>query len=469
MSTSDYDAIKLLAERLNRPAGSLLALGYDNDPWASDMPSRRAAAEWFAEIWTEHGFTDGVHLRRIHYVLVSQDEPVITARYTNTINCWTELKRAARDARYLGLVPIAAFADQRVDGAIEYVENVGCNAELSVEEPLPFDGTLSIPTFPWLPNPPEFTFEPARIDQPYHVEIWCEKSTVNDVLIPLGTTYGVNVLAGAGDFSLTQCYLLIERAIASGRPVRILYVSDFDPGGFGMPVGAARKIQFLLDQRKLELDIELHPVALTHDQCARFRLPRIPIKDTAHGKRRFEERFGEGATELDALQALRPGELSRILVREIERYHDGGLDDRIDEATAEVRAELEAIHERVIEAHQKPNAATTDEHREIFRQCRDEMLAIAKKYQPAMRKIAKRFSSMQRSIADDLAQQSPDSDEIEWPEPEDGDERTDPLFSSFLPYVEQADRFNQHRERPNERRIRSDAGTIKGKRKGRRS
>ena len=44
---------------------------------------------------------------------------------------------------------------------------------------------------------------------------------------------------------------------------------------------------------------------------------------------KFEERFGEGMTELDALEALHPGELQRILVTEIERYYDDGLDDEI--------------------------------------------------------------------------------------------------------------------------------------------
>ena len=41
---------------------------------------------------------------------------------------------------------------------------------------------------------------------------------------------------------------------------------------------------------------------------------------------KFEARFGDGATELDALEALHPGELGRILVQEIERYYDATLE-----------------------------------------------------------------------------------------------------------------------------------------------
>jgi hypothetical protein len=470
MSTSDYDAIKALAARLRRPAGTLLALGYDNDPYAADMPSRRAAAEWFAEIWTTHGFTSGVHLRRIHYVLVSQDEPVLTHRfkeYANTINCWTDLKEAARDARYLGLVPIEAFIDQRVEGAVCNLENVGCDAELSVEEPSLFDKTLAIPRIGMLPIPPDFEFDPAQVDQKFHLEIWCEKSTVDDVLRPLGVRYDLNVLAGAGDFSLTQCHLLVERAIESERPVRILYVSDFDPQGFGMPCAVARKIQFLMQHRELDLDIQVLPVALTHDQCVRYRLPRTPIKETAHGKDRFEERFGEGATELDALEALRPGRLRRILVEAIERYYDDDLDDRVEQVVDEVRNDLANIHDEVIGRHQDEIDAIRAERDELAARCETEMRAVVDRYEPQLRDLADRFNSIQGTIATQLVEQAPDLDEIEWPEPGESDEVEDPLFDSTRDYVEQIDRFNEHRQRPNERRIRSDAGVSKGKRKSR--
>jgi hypothetical protein len=49
-------------------------------------------------------------------------------------------------------------------------------------------------------------------------------------------------------------------------------------------------------------------------------LPRIPIKETEKRSEAFEQRHGEGATELDALEALHPGVLARILEQEIGRY-----------------------------------------------------------------------------------------------------------------------------------------------------
>ena len=133
-------------------------------------------------------------------------------------------------------------------------------------------------------------------------------------LMPLGVRYGINIVTGVGELSLTRCIELVARARASGRPVRILYVSDFDPGGMSMPVAVARKIEFYVRSHDETLDIQVRPVVLTEEQCIEYRLPRIPIKASEHRGAKFEERFGEGMTELDALEALHPGELQRIFV-----------------------------------------------------------------------------------------------------------------------------------------------------------
>jgi hypothetical protein len=53
-----------------------------------------------------------------------------------------------------------------------------------------------------------------------------------------------------------------------------------------------------------------------------------------------------------------------------------------------------------------------------------------------------------------LRDKTPDLDEVEWPEPEAGDEDDDPLFDSTRGYVEQIDRYKQHQGKPTERRPR---------------
>ncbi len=114
----DYDAIKQLAKQIGRSTKDLVALAVQNDPFYAGVPGRQREAEWFAGIWHRFGFSDGVHLRRIHYVLVSQreeGEPVLKPGgqpYENTSNDWALLNHASLSARYLDLIPLDALVDQ---------------------------------------------------------------------------------------------------------------------------------------------------------------------------------------------------------------------------------------------------------------------------------------------------------------------------------------------------------------------
>ena len=94
-----------------------------------------------------------------------------------------------------------------------------------------------------------------------------EKTTQNDILLPLCQRYGVNLITGLGELSYTRCVEAALRAKASGLPVRILYLSDFDPGGRSMPVAVARKIEFELRTKHPGLDIQVRPIFLTLEQC----------------------------------------------------------------------------------------------------------------------------------------------------------------------------------------------------------
>jgi hypothetical protein len=103
----------------------------------------------------------------------------------------------------------------------------------------------------------------------------------------------------------------------------------------------------------LNVDLQLRQIALTKVQCDQYDLPRIPIKETDSGRARFEAEFGEGRVELDALEALHPGELARIIEAEIARYHvdDDELDDRWQEIVGDTNAQLTAATEEVHAEH----------------------------------------------------------------------------------------------------------------------
>src|ERR1700675_1702286 len=109
--------------------------------------------------------------------------------------------------------------------------------------PTPISKECCIPyhtSVPAIVRPRLRIFAPT-IPQPFHLEIACEKSTMNDVLMPLGEEYGVNIITALGEFSHTRCVQLVERARASGKPVRILAVTDYDAAGQIIPVSLARK------------------------------------------------------------------------------------------------------------------------------------------------------------------------------------------------------------------------------------
>jgi hypothetical protein len=430
MADLDHDAMLALSKELKRPLYTLEIT--HRDPFTAGQPARRAAAEWFAELWNRFDIQPGAHLRRIHYVLISQESGSVTmldgSPYLNVYRpCFDELNAASLDARYLGLIDPEWLVDRRNAEPMIYLAGDAVDAELSFGGGLPDYELVAFEV-------PRLELTPPTIGQGYHIEFWCEKSTMNDELMPLGERYGINVVTGIGEMSLTRCVELVARAEESQRPVRILYLSDFDPAGASMPVAVARKIEFAIGDR-YGLDIQVRPIVLTHEQCIRYRLPRTPIKETEKRAAKFEERFGEGATELDALEALHPGELERILLREVGRYHDPDLDNRISDVAGEVEAELDGINTKVRKRHAKALAALEAERKKLDASIR----AFENKAKPVLRRIEK-----------DLDAEAPDVDAYDWPEPDDGDEDDDPLFDSTRDFIEQTDRYKEHQGKPTE-------------------
>ena len=207
-----YDRIKRLAAELRRPASTLIALAPANDPF-SITPGRRGEAQWFSRIWKQLGLGSGVHLRRLHYALISQAKPPKMPNgvpYENTHDCWQTLIRASNDARYLDLVPAEDFVDRRNSEPLIHLTNGSSSSSLWTTCDAPHVEMTSAATMPDLP---ELHLTPPKILQRYHIEIWCEKTTINDVLEPLADEYGLNVVTGAGELSQTHCVNLVERAV----------------------------------------------------------------------------------------------------------------------------------------------------------------------------------------------------------------------------------------------------------------
>src|SRR5262249_22031543 len=139
-SPRGYDDICELAKRLKRPRGTLIALTDTNDPYYADREGVRIeGAHWFAAQWERVRATNGMHLRRLHYMLVSGSEPPLMPtgkRYENRESCWQFLRDAPGDARFLDLVRASAFSDRRAREPLLYVPSEGSAGEdLNVRNP----------------------------------------------------------------------------------------------------------------------------------------------------------------------------------------------------------------------------------------------------------------------------------------------------------------------------------------------
>jgi hypothetical protein len=433
-----------------RGAQDLYVLAADNDPFAKGRPSHWRDAEWFAGLWDEFGYSTDVHLRRVHYRMVTDPHPerftLPTGEpYLNTDACWGRLCLAGTAARILGLIDVEAVADRRNPDPVLHrmarqvppdVPGVGFDAprwslpDLDVVVEYLTDVRLELPT----PHARGYDYDPD--DQPVLLELWIEKSTMADVLIPVCRRAGANYVEGLGFESITQVVRLLRRAERHGKPAHIVYVSDFDPAGATMPTAVARQLQYWRESLEITVDISVDHVALTHDQCVEYELPRSPIKEKDKRAGRFEARYGEGATELDALEAIHPGDLAEITRHAMAPHLDPTLRRRLAAASVEAAgtialawrqasAPLAAEAERLAAEARGLMAGQAEQLAELFNSRLGEL-------EPLQERAARLVAEAER-LADELDIDLPDR-----PEPvTDGGNGRPLLFDSRRDWLEQ--------------------------------
>jgi hypothetical protein len=415
-----YDRIKSLAHETGSAIPNLLALARQNDPFFAGAPAQQQQAEWFESLWEVYGLSHGTHLRRVHYLLVSQEQPVIRhdgKPYENTKNSWSYLCGAAKQARYVGLVDAEAFEDHRNPPpevhwreiwepdpvpAHVFEEDMDSWGLPGIDARLGGCSALSIPQ----PETLGYGYERDR-DQPYHLEVWCEKSTMNDVLLPACRRYSATLVTSLGFQSITSVIDLLRRIERIGKPARIFYISDFDPAGDGMPVGVARQVEYWRQKFAPDSDIRLTPMALTRQQVLEYRLPTIPIKDSDRRKENFEARYGQGAVELDALEALHPGALKRLLNDAFSEYFDDELQQALWDADIEARARLEAEWQAVQDAYQEELGQLKAEYREVCDQFKPDLEALKEKLDEALAPLRERLDGVRQAMQQEMDDFSP--------------------------------------------------------------
>jgi hypothetical protein len=453
-----HEKLKARAAEMGVPLKSLLAMAQRTDPFAVGSPWQVRDAEWFASLWRRFGFSRGVHLRRIHYQLISGKERIDKPdekQYANTAGDFDFLITASKFARHLGLVEPDAFVDRRNPdphlfdgyGAFEPEEPdwfIAVGLDRWALPRIQADwGTLDFS----LPGVAVSGYEYTQRDQPYHLEVWIEKSTMNDVLLPICRRYAANLVTAVGYQSISGVIALLNRlsALPHGKPARIFYISDFDPAGDSMPAAVARVIEFYLDRCASGAEVKLTPLALTEAQVKEYDLPPIPTKDSDLRAESFKNRRNvSGATELDALEALHPGELRRIVEQALAQYRDPDLHQMMQEAAEEAQAEANAAWEAATEAEQAQLDAVKEEVEAVTERYRARLEAMNAELQAELDPARLRLNAVLQAVreaVDNLRIELPDrpAAEIEPPNEEQW------LYDSGRDYVEQIRHYQRHK------------------------
>jgi hypothetical protein len=209
-----------------------------------------------------------------------------------------------------------------------------------------------------------------------------------------------------------------------------------------MPVSVARQVEYYLEKYAPGRDIKVNALALTRDQVERYGLPRTPIKEKDNRKARFEDRRGEGAVELDALEALHQGELGRLVREAVAPYRDPTLAARLEEAGRDATALATAAWED-----------QTRETREQLAALHAEIASRAEKYRPTLQALnamleaelaplRARLDELRHGLERSVAQLQvglPDRPEADLEEPDEDDW----LFDSNRDFLGQLEAYQQ--------------------------
>jgi hypothetical protein len=268
---------------------------------------------------------------------------------------------------------------------------------------------------------------------------------MDDVLLPICEKYSVNLVTGVGFMSITSVIdLLLKRAKECKKPIRILYISDFDPAGAKMPTVVARQIEYWLWLYNLDTWIKLKPLALTKEQVVEYKLPRTPIKEGDRRKAKFEEHYGEGAVELDALEGLHPGLLAQIVTGAILELRDNKLPDKIYKARSKLEGVLENAFENVVSPYQVQLDKIKKDVNEITWKYQEQLEELDDSLQEELEPHKQKLESLRQVIKESIDSIGAEIPALPKPEVQLRDDNW--LFDSQRDYLEQLKYYKAHKE-----------------------
>jgi hypothetical protein len=285
-------------------------------------------------------------LRGIFYALVSLE--VIP----NTQNAYKLLSRALVKAREDVIIPDEWIVDET--RTIVDIDDIYAPPEDLIDDLLS-DLTEDFPQ--------RYKDEiPRWYKQPKYVEIWVEKKAMRGVFAAIINAGGrqVRIAPNGGwssrSFSEENHKRLLKKRRREGKDVYVLYYGDYDPSGL-------RMVQKLKEELT-GIGVHFEHVAITKEQIRQFHLEHLKNLDPAvraklgrDSNANYFRSINNGELfqiEVDALDALGPDDLKRLLLDNINEYFDEEIRELVlSDPKHQSKNIRRLVHKRLAEAKVK--------------------------------------------------------------------------------------------------------------------
>lgn len=340
----DHEALKTSiinsgkAAGLNKSDMNILS----RDPFFVGTDKECTEAKWAAALWDKMMASrrKALHLRGFHYWVQSQGIAKPDGNlyaHKDPAKDWGFLLKATQVARYLGIGEWRNLVDLKHPDPQDFDNywvgsGLSESGEVDIQSELNDKLTGLVDEFirGLLYNSPKYHTEGYQL---YHNEVLCEKNSMGFVIEPACRKYNACYQAFVGQASVEKIDMMTKRAVKAaeiGKKVRIFYIADFDRYGWSMVSAVARKIEFMLLQMGVnDADVKLTRLGLNEDHINKFKLPKAP-------------KHGEAVVELDALEAIHPGELGKIVENALKPYFDSENPKIVEQENRRIR---EAVHQ----------------------------------------------------------------------------------------------------------------------------
>ena len=192
---------------------------------------------------------------------------------------------------------------------------------------------------------------PRQKDQAVYIEVWVEKDALSGVLRRITEKYHIPIMVNRGYSSASAMFDAFMRFVHRGayeeRPVKILYLGDFDPSGLDMIRDIYARISEFKDGyddgsyvELMEFDID--HIALTYAQIETYNPPPNPAKLTDPRAKDFVREHGYTSWEVDALP---PEVLNTLLEKAIIDLIDLGKYQTMLDREEEDREKLRGLED----------------------------------------------------------------------------------------------------------------------------